>query len=145
MLALLRDPAQWSALVDDPGRAAAVVEETLRFDPPVQMTSRVAAEDMTVGGVRAKGDIIMMLLLAGAQRDPPATTTRTGSTRPWRHPAPGVRAGPALLPGCPAGPAGGRDGADGVGGEIPAGAAGGRAGLQTERHPAGMVALPVTV
>lgn len=70
VLALLRDPAQWSALVDDPGRAAAVVEETVRFDPPVQMTSRVAAEDMTVGGVHVpKGDI-MMLLLAGAQRDP---------------------------------------------------------------------------
>ncbi len=70
VLALLREPGQWSALVDDPSRAAAVVEETLRFDPPVQMTSRVAAEDMTIGDVRVpKGDI-MMMLLAGAQRDP---------------------------------------------------------------------------
>ncbi len=70
VLALLREPGQWSALADDPGRAAAVVEETLRFDPPVQMTSRVAAEDMTIGDVLVpKGDI-MMLLLAGAQRDP---------------------------------------------------------------------------
>lgn len=69
VLAMLRYPAHWAALSADPGRAPAIVEETLRYDPPVQLTSRVAADDMTIGGVDIpKGDI-MMLLLAAAQRD----------------------------------------------------------------------------
>jgi cytochrome P450 len=70
ILAMLRHPGQWSALGADGGRAWAVVEETLRYDPPVQMVGRVAADDMTIGEVTvAKGDI-MMLLTAAAQRDP---------------------------------------------------------------------------
>ena len=37
ILAMLRHPAQWSALCADPQRVSAVVEETLRYDPPVQL------------------------------------------------------------------------------------------------------------
>jgi cytochrome P450 len=70
VLAMLRNPRLWAALSQDESSAAAIVEETLRFDPPVQLTSRVATEDMQVGDVDVpKGDI-MMLLLAAAQRDP---------------------------------------------------------------------------
>ncbi|WP_099022662.1 cytochrome P450 [Mycolicibacterium palauense] len=70
VLAMLRHRQYWSALAADPGKAAALVEETLRTDPPVQMTGRVAAEDMEIGGTPIpKGDT-MMLLLAAAQRDP---------------------------------------------------------------------------
>ncbi|TXH24449.1 MAG: cytochrome P450, partial [Mycobacterium sp.] len=69
-LAMLRHPQHWAALAADPSRASAIVEETLRFDPPVQLTSRVAVEDIYIGDVAVpKGDI-MMLLLAAAQRDP---------------------------------------------------------------------------
>jgi cytochrome P450 len=72
MLALLRDPAQWAALAADPDRAAKVIEETLRYDPPVQLIGRIAGEDMTIGGVTVpKGDN-MMLLTAAAHRDPDA-------------------------------------------------------------------------
>ncbi len=73
MLALLRSPEQWTALAADPGRAAAVIEETLRYDPPVQLIGRVAGEDMTVGDrlTVPKGDT-MLLLLAAAHRDPDA-------------------------------------------------------------------------
>ncbi|WP_137145136.1 cytochrome P450 [Mycolicibacterium sp. CR10] len=71
-LALLRSPEQWTALAADPGRAAAVIEETLRYDPPVQLIGRVAGEDMTVGSLTLpKGDSIL-LLLAAAHRDPDA-------------------------------------------------------------------------
>jgi cytochrome P450 len=70
ILALLRDPKQWAALGTDPQRAPAVVEEALRYDPPVQILGRIAAEDMTIDGTPvAKGEI-MMLLLAAANRDP---------------------------------------------------------------------------
>lgn len=69
-LAMLRHPRYWAELAVDPSRASTIVEETLRFDPPVQLTSRVAVEDLQIGDVTVpKGDI-MMLLLAAAQRDP---------------------------------------------------------------------------
>jgi cytochrome P450 len=69
ILAMLRHPAQWAALGADADRAPAVIEETLRYDPPVQLVARIAADDMTVGDTQvAKGDT-MMLLLAAAQHD----------------------------------------------------------------------------
>lgn len=70
VLAMLRNPGQWAALGADADRAAAVIEETLRYDPPVQLVGRIAADDMAIGEVKVvKGDT-MMLLLAAAQRDP---------------------------------------------------------------------------
>ncbi|BDB45586.1 cytochrome P450 [Mycobacterium kiyosense] len=70
ILAMLRDRRQWTALSQDPSRASAVVEETLRYDPPVQQLSRIALDDMTIGGTNvAKGDM-MTLLVAAAHRDP---------------------------------------------------------------------------
>ena len=71
-LALLRHPDRWAALAADPGRAAAVIEETLRYDPPVQLIGRIAGEDMTIGGVRIPRGDNMLLLLAAAHRDPVA-------------------------------------------------------------------------
>jgi cytochrome P450 len=85
MLAMLRQPGQWTALANDPSRVAAVVEETMRHDPPVQLAMRIAGEDLTIGdgGVGGqersdrgkttvqKGDT-MMMLLAAAHRDPDA-------------------------------------------------------------------------
>ncbi|VEG58290.1 cytochrome P450 [Mycolicibacterium aurum] len=90
ILALLRDRSQWSALAADPGRVGAVIEETLRYDPPVQLVGRVAGEDMTIGGERSDGGNViggersdgeaitvpkgdnMLLLTAAAHRDPDA-------------------------------------------------------------------------
>ena len=70
--AMLRHPSQWAALGADAQRVSAVVEETLRYDPPVQLMGRIAADDMTIGEVTVpKGDT-MMLLLAAAHRDPAA-------------------------------------------------------------------------
>jgi cytochrome P450 len=70
ILALLRHPEQWAALGADAGRASAVVEETLRYDPPVQLAARNALEDMVIGDTTmTKGDT-MLVLLAAAQRDP---------------------------------------------------------------------------
>ena len=69
MLAMLRHPRYWAELAADPQRAPSIIEETLRWDPPVQLAGRIAAEDMTIGTTPVpKGDT-MMLLFAAAQRD----------------------------------------------------------------------------
>ena len=84
-LALLRHPEHWVALGQDSSRASAIIEETLRYDPPVQLVSRVAGEDMSIGeqGVRVpKGDT-MLLLLAAAHRDP-AVIERPDEFNPTR-------------------------------------------------------------
>ena len=70
--ALLADPDQWADLAADPSLAAAAVEETLRFDPPVQLTARVAHEDAEVGGSVVRRDGGVLVLLAAAGRDPAA-------------------------------------------------------------------------
>ena len=70
ILAMLRQPMQWAALGADATRAPAVIEETLRFDPPVQMVARVAADDMTIGQIEVPARDLMVLLLAAAHRDP---------------------------------------------------------------------------
>ncbi|MDT5257023.1 MAG: hypothetical protein QOD10_2103 [Mycobacterium sp.] len=70
ILAMLRNPIEWDALSADAGRAPAIVEETLRYDPPVQMVGRIALDDMAIGGIEVPAGDIMFLLLAAAQRDP---------------------------------------------------------------------------
>lgn len=70
ILAMLRDDRQWAALGADPSRAPLVVEETLRYDPPVQQLSRIALHDMTIGDVEVASGDMMLLLLAAAHRDP---------------------------------------------------------------------------
>jgi cytochrome P450 len=70
ILAMLRNPIHWTALAADAGRVAAIAEETLRYDPPVQVVGRIAADDMTIGGVDVPAGDVMMMLLGAAQRDP---------------------------------------------------------------------------
>ena len=69
--ALLDHPAQWDALCADPaGLAAAAVEETLRWDPPVQRTARRALEDVELGGHQVRRGQFVVTLLGAANRDP---------------------------------------------------------------------------
>jgi hypothetical protein len=70
ILALLRHPDQLAALRADPGLAAAAVEETLRYDAPVQFTARIARGAMQVGDVTALDGAVLMLLIAATGRDP---------------------------------------------------------------------------
>jgi cytochrome P450 len=70
ILALLRHPGQLALLQAHPELAASAVEETLRYDAPVQLTSRVAKGGMQVGTVTAPDRALVMLLLAAAGRDP---------------------------------------------------------------------------
>jgi cytochrome P450 len=83
-LAMLRHPEHWAALGQDSSRASAIVEETLRYDPPVQLVARVAGADMDIGGARIPQGDTMMLLLAAAHRDP-AVTERPDEFDPTRN------------------------------------------------------------
>lgn len=71
VLALQATPGAWAALVAAPAELAPLaVEETLRFDPPVQRTIRVALSDVTIGGSDVRRGTWLVALLAGAHRDP---------------------------------------------------------------------------
>jgi unspecific monooxygenase len=69
-LALLRSPDQLAWFRANPDSAPAVVEELLRYDPPVQLSARVALEDAEVAGQRIRRGEGVMLLLGAANRDP---------------------------------------------------------------------------
>ncbi|MEX0581384.1 MAG: cytochrome P450 [Mycobacterium sp.] len=73
VLAMLRHREHWATLGQESGRAAAIVEETLRYDPPVQLVGRIAGEDMWINGVDIPAGDTVLLLLAAAHRDPEVT------------------------------------------------------------------------
>jgi cytochrome P450 len=70
VLALQRTPGAWDRLVADPGLARLAVEETLRFDPPVQRSIRVALTDTELGGEPIAKGTWVVALIGGANRDP---------------------------------------------------------------------------
>jgi cytochrome P450 len=69
-VALLSEPNQWTRLHEDPALVPCAVEELLRYDSPVQVTSRIATEDVQVGSTMLKRGTRVELALAGANRDP---------------------------------------------------------------------------
>ena len=71
ILTLLRHPAMLERLRAEPQWAMAVVEELLRYEPPVQyLPNRFALEDIQVGSVTIPRGARLILLLAAASRDP---------------------------------------------------------------------------
>ncbi len=70
VLALLRHPDQLAALRQDPALADGAAEETLRYDPPVQFTARVARGTMRIGDLEAPDRGLILILLAATGRDP---------------------------------------------------------------------------
>jgi hypothetical protein len=70
VLALMRHRDQWDALRADPALASGAVEELLRYDCPVQWTSRVASEDLTLGGKLIERGQFILAGLGAANRDP---------------------------------------------------------------------------
>ncbi|MEU7076092.1 P450-derived glycosyltransferase activator [Streptomyces narbonensis] len=70
VLALLAHPEQWRELCARPGLAAAAVEETLRYDPPVQLDARVARTETELAGRRLPAGAHVVVLTAATGRDP---------------------------------------------------------------------------
>lgn len=69
---LLTHPDQLSALKGNPGLAGQAVEEVLRYEAPVSVTSRILSEDRAVAGCPMKAGQPVWMSLAGANRDPEA-------------------------------------------------------------------------
>lgn len=69
---LMLHPDQWRLLTETPALAGQVVEETLRYDPPIQFTSRVALDDIEIEGHAFREGDWLVTCLAGANRDPDA-------------------------------------------------------------------------
>ena len=66
---LLQDRSHWEALRANPGLAAAVVEESLRFDGPLKMVSRLANRDTEIGGVAIPAGARVGVVVGSANRD----------------------------------------------------------------------------
>ncbi|TDD05626.1 cytochrome P450 [Saccharopolyspora terrae] len=71
VLALLRNPEQWAALVADTSLVTGAVEEVLRFDGPVMHgTFRHTTEAVVIGDVEIPAGEIVWVGLASANHDP---------------------------------------------------------------------------
>jgi cytochrome P450 len=71
VLALLENRGRWEALCADPENLAPkAVQETLRYDPPVQSTARIALEPLELADRPVRRGQRVVTLLAAAGRDP---------------------------------------------------------------------------
>jgi unspecific monooxygenase len=87
MLALLRHPEQLEWLREHPEQIPAAVDEMVRYDSPVRVTSRVALEPAEIGDVPVAPGETVFLLIGAANRDPSVYSdpdrldlTRSGKT-----------------------------------------------------------------
>jgi cytochrome P450 len=69
-LRLVEHPQRWDLIAARPDLVAGFVEETLRYDPPTHVISRVAAKDCVLAGVEIRKDDMVHLMVGAAHRDP---------------------------------------------------------------------------
>jgi cytochrome P450 len=74
LLALLRHPEQRQALAAAPELARRATAELLRFDAPVQITGRYAAQEVDFGGIPIPQGSSVAVVLGAANRDPAVYT-----------------------------------------------------------------------
>ncbi|MFJ8229474.1 P450-derived glycosyltransferase activator [Streptomyces sp. NPDC094448] len=67
--ALLDHPEVWRSLCENPGLAPAVVEETLRYAPPVRLVPLYAHEDLELAGTAVPAGSQVVVALEAALRD----------------------------------------------------------------------------
>ncbi|MFB4197395.1 cytochrome P450 [Streptomyces carpaticus] len=63
-------PDQLALLRRNPDLVSQAVEEALRYDPPVHVTTRAAGEDMELRGVPISRDQLIHIMIASANHDP---------------------------------------------------------------------------
>ncbi|HEU4423519.1 MAG TPA: cytochrome P450 [Pilimelia sp.] len=67
--ALLRFPDQLARLRADPGLVPTAIDEFLRYDPPIQGSTRLATEPIEIGGQKIRKGRAVRMLLGSANRD----------------------------------------------------------------------------
>jgi cytochrome P450 len=87
MLALLRNPDQLAALRANPALGRSAIEELLRYDSPVQMTSRAVLHETEHNGQTLRQGMQVSFMLGAANHDPavfdqPATLDITRDPNP---------------------------------------------------------------
>lgn len=70
LLQMLRNESLEADLFTHEQYLEKIITETLRFDPPVQHTRRLAASDITIGDTVIKKGDAMLVVMAAANRDP---------------------------------------------------------------------------
>lgn len=68
-LLLVETPERWNMVADNPDLVPAFVEETLRYDPPTHVISRIAGQDSVLGGVEVGKGEMVHLMVGAAHRD----------------------------------------------------------------------------
>lgn len=67
---LMLNTGERDKLLADPGLAPALVEEVLRYEGPIDITQRIMAEDVEVGGCPVRATQAVTTVLRAANRDP---------------------------------------------------------------------------
>jgi cytochrome P450 len=67
--ALLDHPAELARVAADAALIPGLIEETLRFDPPIQFVLRTATQDLEIAGVRVPRGATVAPLIGSAHRD----------------------------------------------------------------------------
>lgn len=70
VLLLVEDPGRWSLLAEHPDLVPEFVEETLRYDPPTHVISRVASQDCRLEETEVRAGEMVHLMVGAAHRDP---------------------------------------------------------------------------
>jgi cytochrome P450 len=70
VLALLRHPAELTALAANPSLVEQAVEEVLRYDPPVQAVTRFALRSTEIAGSTIAEGSFVLMFVGAANRDP---------------------------------------------------------------------------
>jgi len=70
VLSLLRHRDQWELLRKQPSLIGGAIEESLRFDTPVQFIGRMALEDVSLGGKLIRKGRTVFILIGAVNRDP---------------------------------------------------------------------------
>ncbi|MER7968816.1 cytochrome P450 [Streptomyces sp. NPDC096080] len=70
MTRLLTEPSRWAWLREHPEHVDAALDEVLRYDPPIHINTRIAAEDTVLAGVPIKKDSMIHVLYGAANHDP---------------------------------------------------------------------------
>ncbi|MFE1250983.1 cytochrome P450 [Streptomyces sp. NPDC058735] len=84
-LLLVEEPGRWDQLTEQPQLVDGFVEETLRYDPPTHVISRIAAQDTVLDDTEVAAGEMVHLIVGAAHRDP-ARFSSPDSFDPHRNP-----------------------------------------------------------